>query len=144
MRRRAHSASLDESIPQADNRFDLAPGSTYTLTAPDNDTDGPNGLPTIVGDITINGHGATIQRSTDSGTPEFRIIRVDPTGILTLQRVTLRNGQAFTFGGGVTNRGTLTIDGSTLAANSAFSGGAVAWRDGGTGSPDRWSRPCPM
>ena len=29
------------------NTIDLAPGSTYTLTGPDNDTDGPNGLPTI-------------------------------------------------------------------------------------------------
>src|SRR5262245_29288344 len=58
----------------------LPANSVYTLTAPDNshasveDNNwyGPNGLPAIDNDITIEGNGATIQRSTASGTPSFR------------------------------------------------------------------------
>src|ERR1700730_15951906 len=38
------------------NTINLSAGSTYTLTAVDNDTDGPNGLPDITSEITINGN----------------------------------------------------------------------------------------
>src|SRR3982751_3223848 len=58
--------------------INLADGGTYTLTAVDNFVNGSNGLPEIRNDaagldLTIDGHGATIQRSTAPGTPEFRL-----------------------------------------------------------------------
>ncbi len=61
--------------------INLAPVGSYTLTAIDNSVNGANGLPVIISDVagldlTINGNGATIQRSTAPGTPEFRILQV--------------------------------------------------------------------
>src|SRR6185503_10950002 len=44
----------------APNVINLANGGTYTLTTVDN---GSNGLPVINNSMTINGNGATIQRS---------------------------------------------------------------------------------
>ncbi len=41
----------------------LGPGCVYTLTAVENYWYGPNGLPAIASDITIQGNGATIARA---------------------------------------------------------------------------------
>src|SRR5437899_9181705 len=60
-----------------DDTINLASNSDYVLTAPDN---GSNGLPVIGIDnahnLTINGNGATIRRSSASGTAEFRIFQM--------------------------------------------------------------------
>ena len=58
----------------------LEPG-TYTLTTVDNDTDDPNGLPSITGTIAIrqNDQLATIERDPDA--PPFRLFHVHPLGI---------------------------------------------------------------
>src|SRR5438552_1707656 len=61
-----------------DDTINLAAGGAYTLTAVDNSTKGPNGLPVIGADnaggaahkLTINGNGATIQRSGAGSTPQ--------------------------------------------------------------------------
>src|SRR5579859_6947357 len=51
----------------------LTASCTYTLTAINNTTDnGGVGLPVITGNVTIQGAGATIARSTATGTPVFR------------------------------------------------------------------------
>jgi chitodextrinase len=101
----------------------LTSGCTYTLTAINNTTDnGGVGLPVIEGDVTIQGAGATIARSTASGTPVFRIFDVSSSGSLTLNSVTISNGLANNGqqgGGGIFNHGTLTISGSTFSGNSA-------------------------
>src|SRR5262249_25132916 len=61
----------------------LTAGATYTLTAVNNTTygpnglsDGPNGLPVITDSygLTIVGQGATVERSTATGTPAFRLL----------------------------------------------------------------------
>src|SRR5437660_11959234 len=52
----------------------LGHGCTYTLTAVDNNWYGPNGLPPIASDITIQGNGATIAR--DPAVPTFRFFFV--------------------------------------------------------------------
>ena len=73
----------------------LTTGCVYTLTEAyplDANTNGPTGLPSITGDLTINGGGATIERSTASNTPPFRIFHVSAAGRLTLKDVTLLNG----------------------------------------------------
>ena len=68
---------------QADT-INLAAAGSYTLTAVDNDSDGPDGLPSITSEIIINGNGATIERSSTGGTPDFRIFHVESDGNLTL------------------------------------------------------------
>ncbi len=57
-----------------DDTIQLQAGATYTLTAVDNTTDGPNGLPSITSTITIAGQGAAIIR--DSAAANFRIFYV--------------------------------------------------------------------
>jgi hypothetical protein len=124
--------------------INLAAGGTYTLTAVHNDTNGPNGLPSITSEITINGNGATIQRSSAGGTPDFRIFHVAAGGDLTLNDVTIRNGKTANgadgsdggageggsagvdggYGGGIYNSGSLTLNHSTVSNNTTGIGGA--------------------
>jgi hypothetical protein len=122
----------------------LAAGCTYTLTEVDNSTEGANGLPVIHGAITIVGNGATIERSRVAAAPQFRLFFVDTPGELTLQGVTLSNGSASdgrpgradhavlchggagSHGGGIYNRGTLTVTGSRITGNAAGAGGGAA------------------
>ena len=99
---------------------------TYTLTAVDHSADGPNGLPSISGDVTLVGlgSGATIERS--SGAPDFRLFNVTASGSLTLENISIRNGRASSGNGGaILNAGSLMLDGVTLENNSARFGGAI-------------------
>jgi chitodextrinase len=108
----------------------LTSGCTYTLTAINNTTDaGGVGLPVITGKVTIQGSGATIARSSATGTPVFRIFDVASAGSLTLNSVTISNGLANNGqqgGGGIFSHGTLTITGSTFSGNSAPSSGGTS------------------
>ncbi len=64
-----------------------------------------------------------ILRTTTPETPStsFRLMHVAGTGTLTLERLTLKGGYLYTSGGGgIANRGTLTITSSTLRDNSAY------------------------
>ncbi|WP_119096214.1 right-handed parallel beta-helix repeat-containing protein [Streptomyces sp. WM6372] len=99
----------------------LAPGCTYTLTAPDNPG---NGLPQVSSDITIVGNGSTIRRQSATG---FRIFEVTaPNGRLTLNNLTVRGGRSESGGsggGGISNQGVLTLNSTTVTRNvSAISG----------------------
>ncbi|MCX2179704.1 hypothetical protein KV205_04030 [Streptomyces sp. SKN60] len=102
----------------------LALGCQYTLTTPHNDA---NGLPVITSQISLVGNGSTIRRSTQTGTPEFRIFEVSgPNGDLRLGGLTVRNGRAPTaFGGGVWvhGGGRLSVDRSKIIHNYADEGG---------------------
>src|SRR5262245_38398387 len=80
--------------------IELAPLCTYTLTTVNNTTGEPNGLPVITSDITIDGNGATIQRSFAPGTPDFRILAAHNANLV-LSRVTIRNGHGVSRGAGV-------------------------------------------
>ena len=64
----------------------LGRSCVYTLTAVDNYWYGPNGLPPIASNITIDGNGATIARSQAQATPRFRLLFVgaDPSSAATL------------------------------------------------------------
>src|SRR5262249_58871788 len=58
------------------NTVTLVAGTTFTLTAVDNTTDGATGLPVIAAkdNLTIIGNGDVIARSTANGTPAFRLL----------------------------------------------------------------------
>ncbi|MER6319966.1 right-handed parallel beta-helix repeat-containing protein [Streptomyces sp. NPDC001581] len=114
-------AALRTAITQANaapgpNTLLLAPGCTYTLTAPDN---GPNGLPLITSDITITGSLLGTQNviRRQSAT-DFRILAVEgPNGRLTLNNLTVRDGRAGA-GGSEGGGGILAGTGTRLTLNS--------------------------
>jgi hypothetical protein len=107
--------------------------SPYALTAANNTTHGATGTPVISGatssipadNLTIVGNGDTIERSTASGTPAFRLFDVASGGSLTLQNMTLQNGFAYgagtaAQGGAIRNAGTLTLDQVSVDSNEAL------------------------
>ena len=105
----------------------------YPLTAVDNVIDGPNGLPSITSEITINGHQSTIRRL--EGSAPFRIFHVAKDGQLVLRRLSVENGllkggisRQEENGGGIFNHGELTLEESTVSGNTASigSGGGIS------------------
>src|SRR5262249_27460936 len=62
------------------NTITLVANTTFDMTAVNNTSNGANGLPVIGGkkadSLTIIGNGDTIERSTNSGTPSFRLFDV--------------------------------------------------------------------
>jgi chitodextrinase len=111
----------------------LTTGCVYTLSTANNATDGGTGLPVITGNITIQGAGATITRSTATGVPAFRIFDVASGGNLALNSMTLNNGLANNGqqgGGAIFSHGTLAVTSGTFTNNSSpattgTSGGAI-------------------
>ena len=110
----------------------------YVLTAVDNTTDGPTGLPVVAKDnLTIIGSGDTIERSTASGTPDFRLFDVASHASLTLETLTLQNGLedgsgSSAQGGAIYNQGTLVLSAVSVQGNSAQ--GSDATKKGNPGS----------
>ncbi len=93
----------------------IAPStSPYVLTA---------ALPDVAAgnDLTITGNGDTIERSTDPSAPAFGLLVVDPGASLSVQNLTLENGDAplGTSGGGILNQGTLTVENCAITGNTA-------------------------
>jgi CSLREA domain-containing protein len=120
--------------------INLTARGTYTLLTVDNSDDyGANGLPIIADDVEgidlfINGRGATITRSTVSGTPDFRILQIaNPNAAANISGLTISNGVAVSptggfqsLGGGILNwRGTLNLNNSTISNNTANDGGGI-------------------
>jgi hypothetical protein len=110
-------------IPEV-TTLNLASGCTYTLTEVDNLTDGPNGLPSITGALTVEGNGATIERDLGETAAYFRIMHVAVAGDLTLRELTVRGGfvDDELGGGGILNRGTLTLEYSAVRSNVVMYG----------------------
>jgi hypothetical protein len=119
------------------NTIRLAAG-TYPLTTVDNDTDGPNGLPSITSVLTLQGAGAETTRLERVFTgafpclsvePGFRILQVAPTGVLTLKGLTLRGGCSEASsgprpgGGGLFTRGEVSLIQSAIVENETLSAG---------------------
>lgn len=111
-------AGLIAAIQQANSMagahtIDLAPAGTYTLTSVQA---ADLGLPAVTGQVTLNGRGSTIQRSSAPATPAFRILQVE-FGQLVLNEVQIRGGQGG-YGAGLMNyRGSLTVSRSTVSNN---------------------------
>ncbi len=119
--------------------IDLAPNATYTATAVDHSpfylfgkeqnmgTTGPDAFPVITSNVTINGNGSTITRS---GSAMFRFFETFQTGTLTLNDLTLTNGNVNDgkgdSGGAVSQiSGTLVLNNCVLTGNQAEDGGAL-------------------
>lgn len=117
--------------------------SVYDFTQVNNNWYGPDALPPIQSNVTINGNGATLQRDaslpqTTAGAMRFFYVSGGiptelPLGTLTLKNLTLTNGLAkggdSTLGGGgmgaggaIFNQGNLTLNGVTLTGNAAMGG----------------------
>jgi hypothetical protein len=134
----------------------LGQGCTYVLDHPNNNWYGPNGLPEIASDITIEGNGATIVRSASAVPFRFFFVGADPAspqtdgyvspgpGALTLRNLTLTGGLArggdsngggggAGMGGAIFNQGSVVIENSTLADDRVRGGSAVSSAAGGGG-----------
>ena len=114
----------------ATNGFDFT--SAYPST---NDA-----LPQITANITITGTSGfdnTIQRSTASGTPAFRLLEVTSGGSLTLQNLTLTGGLAREWHGGGRRShpqlGGLTLSSVTVSTNMAQGARGINGTNGGNG-----------
>lgn len=95
-----------------------------------NNDDGPNGLPSIASDITINGNQATVRRA--EGSDEFRLFHVGVSGKLTINETAIENGATLNItdggwraGGAIFNRQTLTLNNSSVSGNTAQFGGGI-------------------
>ena len=75
----------------------------------------PTGLPPIGSEITIQGNGYGIAR--DPGAADFQMIRIESSGVLTLDHVTLSGGSGID-AGGIENLGHVTIVDSTISGNT--------------------------
>jgi Divergent InlB B-repeat domain len=121
-------------------------GQTLLLKKIVDDADnpaGPTATPIITSNITILAYGATLQRT---GTENFRLFTVGPTGHLTIRRAYIkgflaRGGNGGSGGGGGLGAGgaifvlggTLVIEASTLDGNGAFGGRGIDGHGGGGG-----------
>ncbi|MGI8604719.1 MAG: hypothetical protein ACR2OZ_17245 [Verrucomicrobiales bacterium] len=120
----------------AGDTINLAAGGSYTLDTVDSLANGSNGLPVINNevaglDLTLNGNGAIIQRSTTVGTPEFRILQVGTGAAVNVTGLTLANGKvsgsspAYAGAGVYNNQATLGLSNCTVRQNDGRVGGGI-------------------
>jgi hypothetical protein len=114
-----------------DNTIILPANSTITLTAPavDGEDYGDSGLPLTYGNITIQGNGSTIERSSAPATLAFRIMGMTTfyNHTLTLNSLTLSNGLAdggsndYGYGGAINlgDSNSLVLNDTTISNNFA-------------------------
>lgn len=151
-------ASLIAAIESANvstepDTVQLGAGCRYTVTAAHNNWYGPNALPAIASDVTIEGNGSTIARNPLLTPAHFRFFYVGAdrddytspgAGRLTLRELTLSGGSAqgggsngggggAGLGGAIFNQGVLVVERSTLVQNFAVGGSAVGVTAAGRG-----------
>jgi CSLREA domain-containing protein len=118
----ARECTLREAIGTAGTTaVTFASGLAGTIILADAADDG--GALSIASSVTITAPAAGItvrRRSTDS---PFRIVRVGEGAVVTLTRLTLRNGRTAPPGGGVLNFGRLTLVDCTVTGNTSGSTG---------------------
>ena len=78
---------------EPENTIRLSPG-TYTLTAVDNDTQGPNGLPSVTSTLTIRADvdGSEVMVVRAATAPGFRFLHAGSGAVLTVHGITLSGG----------------------------------------------------
>jgi hypothetical protein len=123
--RAATQEASAESIP----RTILLGAATYTLSLQSGNQDSDFGDLDVLGDLTIVGAGA--DKTFINAANIDRVFEVNPGAKLTLIGVTLRNGTTAEDGGGIFNRGMLTVVETQIETNAARSGGGI-YNAGGT------------
>jgi hypothetical protein len=144
----ANPTDLNQAIVCANVNGDANGGDTINLSADitltsayENNSFGSTGIPTIITPTTLNGMGFVLERDNvcvGSGTNiagEFRFIRIDVSGDLTLNNITLRNGCADGVGiarngGTIFNDGILSIENSTFSGNTSNNSGGGIYNRG--------------
>jgi predicted outer membrane repeat protein len=117
-----HTPALVAAISNATagQTLSLAPLCTYILTS---------APPRIGVDLTIEGHDATIERSTAPGTPEFSLLEIFSLltfPVVTIDDVNFKDGDSSSSGGGINNMsGSVTVNGGTFSDDTALVGGAI-------------------
>jgi hypothetical protein len=126
------AVTLANSTATADTLV-LAGGCTYGMTTAHGGAS--NALPVVTTPIEMVGP-ATVTNASLLGLGMFRIAEVGPTGSLTLTTgVAFTHGNVLGDGGGILNRGAVTLTGSTLTGNTASgNGGGLANADTPTGT----------
>ena len=78
---------------EPENTVRLSPG-TYTLTAVDNNTQGPNGLPSVTSTLTIRAdvEGSEVIIVRAATAPGFRFLHAGSGAVLTVHGITLSGG----------------------------------------------------
>jgi predicted outer membrane repeat protein len=133
-----NNAILASNSNGQDDTINLAIFGTYTLTTQQFVTTGFDGLARIEGDgghtLTINGGFSSIQRSTAGGTPNFRIFDIGVGANVTFILCGIKygvaapvggSGEQYDEGGGIYNRGAVTLVNVSVNFNSARVGGGV-------------------
>ncbi|HEV8069402.1 MAG TPA: hypothetical protein VGP76_16805, partial [Planctomycetaceae bacterium] len=125
-----HSANTNGA---AANTINLTGSGPYSLTAVNNNTNGPNGLPvigsTVASTLTINGNGDIIENGSGLA---MRFFEIAPGsgGSLVLKNIELQGGLVAgsgtsAEGGAIFNNGTLNVDGGVqLFENKAMGTGS--------------------
>ena len=112
----------------------VLPAGTYVLTIADtNENASADGDLDITDDVTLSGAGAAT--TIIDGNNAFRVLHVLPSASsVALQNLTIRNGNAAGFGGGIHHEGNgaLALTGATVTGNrsSGFGGGINVNNDG--------------
>ncbi len=99
-------------------QIELQAGASYEFTSSYVGTS--TALPPIASEITIIGNGATISRGVLREGILFRLFEVDQGGDLELQNVTVTNGRVAGNGGGILNRGSLSVVDSEVSGNEVI------------------------
>jgi len=126
---RVTALTADLAAAASGETLQLTPLCRYVLTT---------ALPVITGNLTIQGNGATVERSHAAGTPDFALLTVLRSGDVAIQHLNFRNGDS-QYGGAIDNGGipaqeavsTVTVTGGTFTGNTAQFGGAI-FDNGGT------------
>lgn len=105
----------------------LPANCTYAISTP---ATGADGLPIITGNLTINGGPQTV--ITRDAIALFRILEVASGARLSLNGVTITNGNTAGLGGGILDGGALTVTRGNIHGNTAGNGGAVSVSAGAT------------
>src|SRR5262245_19053306 len=117
----AGAGSLRQALLEtpAVGTVDFLPGLSGTITL-------TTGELTIDKDLTIPGPGADV--ITVSGNNASRVFEVVPAVTVAISGLTIADGRPVggtAQGGGILNRGTLVVIGSTLSGNAAYVGGGI-------------------
>ena len=128
--------TLRQAVTDANNSGEPPPGAGHGILF-DLPGDGPHiialasELPAISNAIVILNDRAgdetvTVRRSAGIGTPNFRMLTVNPGSALSIRGLILSNGRLTSGGGGaILNQGTLVMTNCTVTQNSAAFGGAI-------------------